>query len=235
MTAIVISKHKDAAEVAESAAKDLADELVRLLSSQERVSLVLTGGTVGIKTLSYLATFLQGHDLSKLLIYWGDERFVESTSADRNSVQAKDAFLAKVAIPPKNIHEMPSSDVGDLETAAKSFSLQFGTENPSFDIVLLGMGADGHVASLFPNSAPSVFGRWVVAVPNSPKPPSQRISMSFEALSSANEVWFLVAGQDKAEAVSKVFGGEALPAGMVHGKTFTRWYLDEAAAAEITS
>jgi 6-phosphogluconolactonase len=130
---------------------------------------------------------------------------------------------------------MPSSEDGDLLAAAEVFSENFGSDYPSFDIVLLGMGPDGHVASLFPGSKAIEFGKWVVAEPDSPKPPQQRISLSYEALSSAKQVWFLVSGEDKAEAVSRVFDGEDLPATKVSGKEQTRWYLDLAAAAGITS
>jgi 6-phosphogluconolactonase len=232
---MVISDHLDAEDVARNAARDLAKELARFLDAQHSVNLVLTGGTVGIKTLSELASLLSGFDLSRLQIWWGDERFVESDSADRNSVQAYDALLSRVQIPVGNIHAMPSSEDGDLLAAAKAFSDNFGSDYPSFDIVLLGMGPDGHVASLFPGSKAIEFGKWVVAEPDSPKPPQQRISLSYEALSSAKQVWFLVSGEDKAEAVSRVFHGEDLPATKVSGNEQTRWYLDQAAAAGITS
>ena len=235
MNRMVISDHLDAEDVARNAARDLAKELARFLDAQHSVNLVLTGGTVGIKTLSELASLLSGFDLSRLQIWWGDERFVESNSADRNSVQAYDALLSRIQIPAGNIHAMPSSEDGDLLAAAKAFSENFGSDYPSFDIVLLGMGPDGHVASLFPGSKAIEFGKWVVAEPDSPKPPQQRISLSYEALSSAKQVWFLVSGEDKAEAVSRVFDGEDLPATKVSGKEQTRWYLDQAAAAGITS
>ncbi len=235
MSRIVINDLLGADEVAWSAAKDLATELASLLESQQDVNLVLTGGTVGIKVLSELAPLMDGLDLSRLQIWWGDERFVESDSPDRNSVQAREALLSRVPIPEQNIHEMPSIEDGDLETASKTLSEHFDSETPRFDIVLLGMGPDGHVASLFPGSKAIDFGRWVVAEPDSPKPPKQRISLSYEALSSAKQVWFLVAGKDKAPAVSKVFEGEDLPATRVSGKELTKWYLDREAASEITS
>lgn len=235
MSRIVINDLLGADDVASRAAKDLATELASLLESQQDVNLVLTGGTVGIKVLSELAPLMDGLDLSRLEIWWGDERFVESDSPDRNSVQARKALLSRVSIPEKNIHEMPSIDDGDLKTASRTFSEQFDSETPRFDIVLLGMGPDGHVASLFPGSMAIKHGNWVVSEPDSPKPPQQRISLSYEALSSAKQVWFLVAGKDKAPAVSKVFEGELLPATRVSGKELTKWYLDQEAASGITS
>lgn len=235
MSRIVINDLLGADDVASRAAKDLATELASLLESQQDVNLVLTGGTVGIKVLSELAPLMDGLDLARLQIWWGDERFVESDSPDRNSVQARKALLSRVPIPEQNIHELPSIEDGDLETASKTLSEQFDSETPRFDIVLLGMGPDGHVASLFPDSMAIKHGNWVVSESDSPKPPQQRISLSYEALSSAKQVWFLVAGKDKAPAVSKVFEGEDLPATRVSGKELTKWYLDQEAASGITS
>ena len=235
MSRLVIRDLANAGAVAESAARDLAQKLESLLASKQNVKLVLTGGTVGIKTLSQLAPLIENFDLSRLSIWWGDERFVAADSPERNFVQAREALLSKVRVPESNIHAMPSIEDGELLVATEAFAKSLGAEEPSFDIVLLGMGGDGHVASLFPGSIGIEFGRWVVAEPNSPKAPSQRISLSYRALSSANQVWFLVAGADKAQAVSMVFQNENLPAAKVTGRELTKWYLDEAAASEITS
>jgi 6-phosphogluconolactonase len=232
---VVIDNLVDADAVAESAARDLANKLSALIETQQKVSLVLTGGTVGIKTLSQLAPLIKNLDLSKLSIWWGDERFVESNSSERNFVQARDALLSRVQLPSGNIHAIPSTEDGDLAEAAEAFANVVESEAPNFDVVLLGMGADGHVASLFPGASPIEFGRWVIAVSNSPKAPAQRISLSYEALSSAKEVWFLVSGEDKSNAVSRVFAGELLPAGRVTGRSLTKWYMDRAAASGITS
>ena len=235
MTRSVTSDLANADAVSETAASDLAKELERLLSSQQTVNLVLTGGTVGIRTLEFLAPLIETLDLARLSIWWGDERFVEPESSERNFVQARKALLSRLRIPEANIHQMPSTENGDLEMASKRFAEALESQAPEFDIVLLGMGGDGHVASLFPGSSAIQFGWWVVAEPNSPKAPPQRISMSYEALSSAKEVWFLVAGEDKATAVAEVFEGADLPAGKVSGKNATKWYLDAAAASKITS
>lgn len=235
MTLEVIGDLEDASAVARKAALDLAQELEGLLEAREGVNLVLTGGTVGIKTLEELAPLIKNFDLSRLFIWWGDERFVSAESPERNFVQARAALLSKIEIPARNIHAMPSTEDGNLEEASKAFAKTFGSVSPRFDIVLLGMGGDGHVASLFPGSTPIEIGNWVIAEPDSPKEPPQRISMSAAALSGAKDVWFLVAGHDKAEAVSRVFQGEKLPAGTITGTSVTRWYLDKAAASEIIS
>jgi 6-phosphogluconolactonase len=235
MSRIVVRDLEGLDELARIAAQDLAGELKRLLALQQSVNLVLTGGTVGIKVLSEMAPLMAKLDADRIQIWWGDERFVEASSPDRNFVQAREALLSKVLIPEDNIHAMPSTEDGDLREAAEAFSAKIDAYAPSFDVVLLGMGGDGHVASLFPGSSPMEIGGWVVAEPNSPKPPQQRISLSYEALASADQVWFLVAGEDKAAAVARVFHGEDLPATKVTGNQQTKWYLDKAAASEITS
>ena len=230
-----INRLADADGVARQAASDLALKLLSLLEGQPQVHLVLTGGTVGIKTLEQLAPLLADKDLTNLQLWWGDERFVEALSPERNFVQSRDALLSKLRIPVNNIHQMPSSDDGTLERVCADFASAIESLAPQFDVVLLGMGPDGHVASLFPNSHPEQFGFWVVAESDSPKEPAKRISMSYQALCSATEVWFLVAGSDKAAAVARVFSAGELPAARVSGREHTKWYLDEAAASGITS
>ena len=235
MSREIVSGFESGEQLAKQAAKDLAQHLHELLKLQPQVNLVLTGGTVGIKTLEELAGLLSSSDLSKLQVWWGDERFVASDSADRNELQARQALISKINLPEANIHAMPALGILDLDAAAELFSTQIEAINPRFDVILLGMGPDAHVASLFPNSRAKVHGKWVVSESNSPKPPSQRISLSYLALNSADQVWFLVSGIDKSEAVSKVFEGQDLPASKVTGTKKTRWYLDSAAASKITS
>jgi 6-phosphogluconolactonase len=219
-------------QLASQAASDLASKVLDLMEKQV-VHLVLTGGTVGIKTLGQLAPRLAGKDLQKLHLWWGDERFVSEQSDERNYVQAEKVLLSKISIPIENLHQLPAAGPLSLLEAALAFEEHIKDVSPSFDIVLLGMGPDGHVASLFPDSEPTSVGENVVAEANSPKPPSQRLSLSYNALSSATEVWFLVAGADKAKAVQEVFEGGDLPAANVSGQKLTRWYLDKAAAAGI--
>jgi 6-phosphogluconolactonase len=230
----MLSDFESGDQLAKQAASDLAGQILSLIENQE-ANVVLTGGTVGIKTLSELAQHLAGQDLSKLHLWWGDERFVEKESEDRNFVQANRALISKISIPTENLHQMPSLDAGSLEAGADTFAKHIESLKPNIDIVLLGMGPDGHVASLFPASTPTPFGEWVVAEASSPKPPAERISLSYKALSSAREVWFLVSGADKAVAVSKVFLEKKLPAALVSGVETTRWYLDTEAAKELTS
>jgi 6-phosphogluconolactonase len=230
----IIPGFETADQLAKQAGSDLAERVLSLLESKT-VHVVLAGGSVGIKTLAELAPHLLSEDLSKLHLWWGDERFLEEISDQRNYRQAEHALLEKISIPAENLHQMPSTENGPLAEAASIFANQIEKLKPEFDIVLLGMGPDGHVASLFPESSPTNYGDWVVAEAHSPKPPAERISLSLKALSSAREVWFLVSGPDKANAVKNVFLQKTLPAALVSGKETTRWYLDLAAAAELTS
>jgi 6-phosphogluconolactonase len=232
MTREVLDNFESADQLAHKAASDLASRVLDLIEDQV-VHVVLTGGTVGIKTLEQLAPLLAGKNLSNLQLWWGDERFVAEDSPDRNFVQAKNALVSKILIPETNLHPFPAAGSLSLSEAASTFESHLQSVAPRFDIVLLGMGPDAHVASLFPDSDAPSYGENVVAESNSPKPPSQRLSLSYTALSSATEVWFLVAGTDKADAVNRVFRGEDLPASKVTGKKITRWYLDADAAARI--
>lgn len=233
MTTMVFSDFDSADSVALSAANDIAQLLLDLLESKTKVQIVVTGGTVGIKTLACLAPLLVKLDLTKLHIWFSDERFVERASADRNAVQARLALLDQLEKQGASIHEFPAVEDGDLAQAAKAFAETWFRDAPEFDLVLLGMGPDGHVASLFPASEPVLVNQFLAFEQNSPKPPSERISLSFPSLNLADRIFFLVAGADKNEAVKKVFAGEYLPAGKVHGRKETRWYLDKQAAAGI--
>ena len=233
----LISKHlfDSAPQLARAAAADLDSRITELLASKEVVHLVVTGGTVGIMTLEKLAPLWKNKNLEGLHIWWCDERFVEDSSLDRNVNQAREALLSKINISSSNVHSMPFDEGQGLDIAGDVFARQIEAMAPQFDIVLLGMGADAHVASLFPDSIYKEHGEWIVTEANSPKPPSQRISLSYEAINSADEVWFLVAGPDKADAVASVFSNKDVPGGRVSGKLKTNWYLDKEAAVKITS
>jgi 6-phosphogluconolactonase len=203
------------------------------LESKDRVDVAITGGTVGIATLAAASELdFNRLDLSRLHIWWGDERFVESDSSDRNAIQANNAWLKKVNIPEANVHAFPAwNGKLSLDAAAADFASHFTSQNINFDLMLMGMGPDGHIASLFPGKSIGFDDVPVVAEHDSPKPPPLRLSFSYGVINSADEIWFTVAGADKAEAVSVVFGDEPelLPAGRIHGKEKTVWFVDQTA------
>lgn len=229
----LVNRFPDSEAVALAAASDLFEFVQSKLKVQKRVDIAVTGGTVGIATLA-AARDLPFNDLNleNLHIWWGDERYVGAASDDRNSNQATKAWLRTLNIPAQNIHEFPNSDSGlSVTDAAIEFEGEFIESKIHFDLMLMGMGPDGHIASLFPDRTDPTSGRVVVAEEDSPKPPPQRLTFTYEEINRSQEIWFTVAGSDKALAVSTVFGDSptSLPAGRVHGKEKTVWYIDQTA------
>jgi len=235
--------YPDAATVATATAARLLTELTDLLAHQERADVVLTGGTVGIATLREAATspIAAAVDWTAVHLWWGDERFVPAGNSDRNEGQAQDAFIAHLPIPEENVHRVAASDALESpEEAAAAYVAELeAAGNPAFDVLMLGMGPDGHVASLFPSHP--VFAEALeaasgipsaVAVHDSPKPPPTRVSLSLETINRAKKVWIVAAGAEKADAVARGLHGDAgLPAAAVAGTEQTLWLLDVAAAA----
>jgi len=249
MTRTVL-KFNDGPAVAEAAAAGLLKELGGLLATKSEVHLSITGGTVGILTLAKIAEHQRSADLAwnRVHIWWGDERFVAADSTDRNAVQAAKALLSALPLDPAKVHEFPAFDpesdlsIDDqLDAAAKTFAehvssfVAAGETQPYFDITVLGMGPDGHIDSLFPESELPAAGVIILAEHNSPKPPPKRLTFSYEAANNSGQVWFVVSGADKADAVAVAFGSEptSLPVGRVSGLEQTVWFIDEAAAAQI--
>lgn len=208
--------------------------------------IVLTGGGNGIGLLKYLGAHGQQIDWSKVHFFWGDERYVPAADDDRNDKQAREALLDHIDIPSGNVHAMPSSDGefgSDLAAAALSYeqllaaNAEPGQPSPNFDVHLLGMGPEGHINSLFPDT-PAVHEntRMVVAVEDSPKPPPLRITLTLPAIQRSREVWLLVSGAAKADAAAAAIGGaqpNSIPAAGAVGRDTTLWLLDKEAAAKL--
>lgn len=229
----IVKRFPVSQEVALAVGEDLFGFVRQALDKQSRVDIALTGGTVGIASLAAAsAQPFDTLDLSRLHIWWGDERFVEKESDERNDRQAWNVWLRKLSIPLENLHSFPfkTKDL-TLQEAAKNFAEQVARGFSGFDLMLMGMGPDGHVASLFPGQEALATEGFIVAVPNSPKPPSERISFSYTAINLSREIWFTVAGSDKANAVLNVFetSQTSLPAGKIQGKEKTVWYVDQTA------
>jgi 6-phosphogluconolactonase len=227
---------KDREDLVATASQMISFRLFSFSKEDREIHIAITGGTVGILVLEAIGVLVKNEDLSKLHIWWVDERFVSEQSSDRNELQARTAWLSDSSIKEQNIHPFPAEESGSIDDAAKSFANQIEKYSPSFDLVLLGMGEDGHVASLFPGSKGIEVGTWVVIEKESPKPPPQRLSLSRQAINGAKEVVFLVSGAEKAGAVRDALSGVGnLPASTVSGTDRTIWLIDEAAASEITS
>lgn len=241
--------HPDADSVAAATAARLITTIVDRQSVAAPVHVVLTGGTVGIKTLAQVAASPAAGaiDWSGVHFWWGDERFLTEGDPDRNETQARDVFLSRFedAIPAENIHFVPRLDpengVATPEDAAALYAEELaafapaGSDVPQFDVLMLGMGPDGHVASLFPGHPGLDAVGSATGVHDSPKPPPLRVSLTFDAIAQARAVWLVVAGADKAEAVASAWSGSAkdvTPAGSVSGTEETLWLVDVAATAK---
>jgi 6-phosphogluconolactonase len=237
MSEIVTETYLDADELAAAAGARLVGAITSAIANRGEAAIVLTGGTVGIKLLRHVVGFGTDIDWSKVQLFWGDERFVPAADEERNLKQAHEALLESIDIPSANVHAMAASDgeFGDaIDEAAAAYEKLLPAE---FDVHLLGMGGEGHINSLFPDTAAvRETTRLVVAVTDSPKPPPRRITLTLPAVALAREVWLVVAGSEKAEAVAAALGGAAavdVPAAGAVGKEKTVWLLDEAAAAKL--
>lgn len=217
------------------------DVIIEAIETRGVAHVVLTGGTMGIAVLTGFGVGEQTRvDWSLVHFWWGDERFVTQRSSDRNAQQARDAFLARANVPEKNIHEMPSTDSGlSLDAAASFYENELAVYgNPSslprFDLTFLGIGPDSHVASLFPDHNDARRPGFCVPVRNSPKPPAERISLTFEALNTSDRIWVVACGADKAEAVSAMFshrGNFNVPSSCVSGTIQTKVWADYPASS----
>ena len=231
--------YADAEDVAQATAARLLLRIGDVLAHRGRADVVLTGGTVGIATLEAAAAspLARAIDWTAVHVWWGDERFVDSGDPDRNEGQAQGALLAHLPLPEDNIHRMGSStEHASVEEAAAHYATQLDAAgSPQFDVLMLGLGPDGHVASLFPDHPGyAATGASAIAVHDSPKPPPTRVSLSLETINRAREVWVVAAGAAKADVVARgVHGDVALPGAAVHGTERTLWLIDAAAATRI--
>jgi 6-phosphogluconolactonase len=229
--------HAGPDEVADALAARLMARLTEIQRDFRTPQVALTGGRIATRAYQKLAS--EGPhsavDWSRVELWWGDERFVPADDAERNAKQALDLLAAPLALNPDRVHEMPASDGGlELDRAAEAYAREL--DDVVFDICLLGMGPDGHVASLFPEHPSSYAEGTVIPVRASPKPPPERISLTLPVINRSHEVWFVVSGADKAAAAKMALLGAGpmqVPAAGVSGAERTLWLMDRDAAAEL--
>lgn len=244
MSEQIIEKYSDADALVSAVGDRLVAAINGAIEARGIAYIVLTGGGTGIKLLKHVGG--QPIDWAKVHLFWGDDRYVPADDADRNIKQAREALLDSVAIPADNVHAMAASDGefgDDIDAGAATYARELaevagnGSPTPEFDVHLLGMGGEGHVNSLFPHTdAVRETERYVVAVTDSPKPPPRRITLTLPAVRRARQVWLVVAGAEKADAVAAAIGGAAaedIPAAGAIGTEATVWLLDAAAAAKL--
>ena len=205
-------------------------------------AVVLTGGTIADKIHAEIARLGADSDVdwSRVSFFWGDERYVAPDSDERNEKKAREALLDEVATDPARVHPIPSTaDAGSVDAAATAYAETVGEHGDGgFDLVMLGVGPDGHVASLFPGFPQlDVDDAVAVGVTGSPKPPPERVSLTFPVLNRAEEVWFVVTGDEKADAVGRALAADGdvheTPARGVRGEATTIWFVDRGAASRL--
>jgi len=245
MTAPQVVAYGSPELLAAATAARLVTCLVDAQDARGTASVVLTGGRTGAAVLDQVraAPARDAVDWSAVDVYWGDERFLPAGHPERNETLARQALLDHVPVTASRVHAMAPSDAGlspeeAAERYAELLAAAAGPDDhvPSFDVCLLGVGEEGHTASIFPDS-PAVHEteRTVVAVHDCPKPPPVRVSLTLPAIRRASEVWLVTTGEGKADPVAMALGGAdavAIPAAGARGQRRTRWLLDTTAAAK---
>jgi 6-phosphogluconolactonase len=222
----------DALSLSHAAANFIVLESNKMVAEKGSFSIALSGGSTPKLLFELLAQppYKDAIPWKKMIIAFGDERFVPATSDESNYKMACDALLDHVAVPKKNILRIVTEKVTP-ERSAKIYGKEIKKKLKAFDLILLGVGEEGHTASIFPkselikNKKDNVSAVWVE------EKQMDRISFTLPFINKATDVLFLVSGESKAAIVKKIFSkaGAALPAAMVRAKKNTFWFLDEAA------
>jgi 6-phosphogluconolactonase len=227
-------------ELAEAAAREFASRADEAIGERGRFAVALAGGSTPKATYEILARDYSGLiDWSNVHFFFGDERSVPPDHEDSNYGMAREALLDHV--PAGSVHRMQGELPPDEAAEAYEQELRdfFGSEElPRFDLILLGIGDDGHTASLFPEtSALEVHDRWVVANPVL-KLETTRITLTVPVINAARAVYFLVAGEGKARALAEILEGDPdpreYPASLIQPQDGPRWRLDRPAASKLT-
>ncbi len=232
-------------------AERVADRFLARVRARTRngrtAHIALTGGSMGGAVLAAVRVHPRVAEIDWSLVHfwWGDERFVPRADADRNALQSRNALLDHLPVPAENIHEIAASDSGlSLDEAAAAYAAElarFGSEDqpwPSFAVCFLGVGPDGHIASLFPDrSEVTVTDAAALPVRDSPKPPPERVTLTRPVLNASKRVWLVLTGADKASALGLALAGASyagVPVAGAKGRKRTVFFVDEAAASEVS-
>lgn len=238
-----IFRYPTAADLAADVAARTVTTIVDAQTEGRTVSWVLTGGRIATAVLEGIRADADAIDWERIDLWWGDERYLPDGNQQRNDYEADRCLVAHVPIPADRVHriagpdrsESPEDSATSYERELRDVALRNGDIGlPRFDLVHLSIGPDGHVASLFPESAALHSTEPVIAVHGSPKPPPVRISMGFTALNNASQAWLLASGAEKATAVELCTmsgaGPLQVPAAGISAINRTMLLVDEAAA-----
>jgi 6-phosphogluconolactonase len=245
MNEVAVRVHPDPEELARTVAERLLVKLTEAQTERGFASIVLTGGRIASRIYQEVreSPARGAVDWARVDVWWGDERFLPAGDPERNETQARATLLDALPLDPARVHPMPAAN-GDPEAAAARYAEELAASArpgharlPHFDLLLLGVGEDGHVASIFPEHPAAYESRPVAGVRGSPKPPPNRITLTLPAINTAGEVWLIAAGAEKASVIGAALTGRAgpvqLPASGVHGVERTLWLLDRTAAADV--
>jgi 6-phosphogluconolactonase len=234
---------KNLEELSRSAADLFVEEATRSIAAWDRFLVALSGGSTPTRLFQLLATdFRQQVHWSRVHVFWGDERCVPPDDPGSSYGQARDALLSHVPVPDANIHRI-KGELGPVE-AARDYSVTLqGFASPPlawprFDLVYLGMGEDGHTASLFPGSRVKVFDPTLPVTAHYQDRPANRVTLTPIVFNSAREVAFMVTGAKKADTLAEVLNGKSDPERypaerIVPTEGLLIWLVDEAAAARL--
>ena len=234
MTDLAVTVLPTSDEVASSVVRELIDLIVERSATGADVHISLTGGTVGNQVARALLSDDRVRNCRSLHLWWSDERYVPMGHEDRNDLVLQDLLDGSLA----KVHAVAGPDTTDsVQASAKAYAhdlhlattTRFCATNTLMDVCVLGMGPDGHIASIFPGSSTLNATDGVVAVSDSPKPPPVRVSWTYSTINASEQVWLVVTGASKASAAAQLQAGVStneIPAVGVHGKQITRLILD---------
>ena len=225
--------------------KSLAKEIFNLTNStnQERFNILLSGGNTPSELFQKLSKkYAETIDWERIHLWWGDERCVSPENENSNYKQAYDYLISQISIPTENIHRIkgennPEEEAIRYEQEIKE-NINYRGENPVFDLVLLGLGEDGHTASIFLDEIEMFEDERVCVITKHPLTGKKRITITGKVLNNANRVFFMVTGANKSQRISEIMNDDEaaklLPAYYIsptNGELI--WFIDEAAAQKI--
>jgi len=238
--------YDDKAALASAVAARFIKRMRETLATKPEAHVVLTGGSMGEAVLAAVGAD-KGRDKvdwSRITFWWGDERYLPSGDPDRNETQSRRALLDSLGLPAERVKAFPAvgehdsiADAAEAYAAELSAAAPEGATHPDFDLTFLGVGPDGHVASLFPDHE-AVRDRTHVVLPEtaSPKPPPERLTLTLPVINSSERVWLVLAGADKAGALGLALADASpadVPVAGVRGRLRTVFFVDREAAAEV--